>query len=60
MDTGSGTIPVRDILDLMAPEDQAWIDDTFSEDENKEIIKAIVQPRLATLPNLLVLARSVC
>jgi len=33
-----------DILDLMAPEDQDWLDNISSEDENEEIIKAIVQP----------------
>ena len=30
-----------DILDLIAPEDQDWIDEAFSEDANKEITKAI-------------------
>ena len=33
-----------DVLDLMAPEDQDWIDIISSEDENEEIIKANVQP----------------
>jgi len=33
-----------DIMDLMAPEDQGWLDNISSEDENEEIIKAIVQP----------------
>ena len=33
-----------DILDLMAPEDQDWLVNISSEDENEEIIKAIVQP----------------
>ena len=32
------------ILDLVTLEDQDWIDDTSSEDENEEITKAIVQP----------------
>ena len=33
-----------DNLDFMAPEDQDWIDNISSEDENEEIIKAIMQP----------------
>ena len=33
-----------DSLDLMAPEDQDWLDNISSEDENEEIVKAIVQP----------------
>ena len=31
-----------DILDLLAPEDQDWLDNISSEDESEEIIKAIV------------------
>ena len=43
LDTGSGTISVRDILDLMALGDQDWIDEASSKDE-KKIMKTIVQP----------------
>ena len=40
-----------DILDLMAPEGQDWLDNISSDDENEEIIKAIVQPQAAQTLN---------
>lgn len=49
-----------DNLDIIAPEEQDWIDDISSNDEQEEIINVNMQPDPAVLQNLLVLVRSEC